>query len=283
MSTGRISIHWALTPAIAWAIGTGLLLAITWRQGGFRAHEDAQALYDSGTRAALTGDWASAVLDLRRAQRITPGLLPLADSLALRIDANLDEARRSVAAARADQASPRPAAPPPAGESSSATNSRPFSDRLLAAARAVPLALRVLIAASLAGLVLTLVAIRAFRVAAGAPKRPSGAVTLLVALMAALAGAIAAVDLLADRQRNEAVLLRAELLRTGPDDLTYPPVTPTPLPPGTEVLLGKPTNDGRWVRVRLRTGAATTHPAGWLPRSAVEEVQRRDVKSDVRQ
>jgi hypothetical protein len=288
MRTARVSRWWSALPLAVWCVCAVGAVAALYVSGAFRVQPTAADLYDSGTRAAIAGDLPRAIIDLRRAQRISGGLLPLAGSLSARIDSNLAEARARVAAARVTEGQESEATPrlttdaadsPRPGSLKTAGDHRPTSDRVLAITRAVPISVRAAAATMLLALLIAIAAMRSFSVAAGMQPRPRPLVAAAVALAAALAAGFAFVDRIADSRQVEAVLLRAEVPRSGPDDLTYPPALAAAFPAGTELLiLGKSEND-RWVRI-ARAGSNTpassaatgtsVDSAMWIPRSAIE-------------
>jgi len=284
MTTARISTKWAMLPLIVWLIVSAVAITALSRRGDFRSPADATSLYDSGTRAAQGGDHARAVLDLRRAQRLTPGLLPVGGSLAARLDGNLTEVRARIAAAPSSPGdSPDPsdpaAAPPPQQAASATTIDRPASDRILAAVRMVPWPARVATTAVLLGLLIALAAMRAFCIAAGMSPRPPRFTLAMFTIVALLAACFSAADRVLDSRRVEAVLLQPEVARSGPDNLTYPPAVAAAFPAGTEFLILGANEDGRWVRVahvaspRFAAAASTrsVQPL-WLPRNLIEQV-----------
>lgn len=280
MRSPRIAESWRFLPLITWVAIAAVVAVLLWQSGGFRSDADARALYDSGTRAAMTGDLPRAVLDLRAAQRVTPGLLPSHDSLAARIDGNLAEVRARVAA-RADAGSQNDAGErvqTPAASSSvmNISAERAAGDRALALVRSVPLAARVYLAAALLGLLIALAAMRQFNSAAGRAVSPGAAPVLMAIAATIAAAAFAGADLLFDARHAEAVLTRTEVPRTGPDDLTYPPAAAAAFPAGFEVLVLGQSEDGRWVRVSKRNApqmsSQSAETALWLPRSATERI-----------
>jgi hypothetical protein len=293
MTLARVSPKWVIVPLLVWAVFAAIALVALFGQGAFLSSLNATARYDSGTRAAMAGDHARAVLELRRAQRVTPGLLPLAASLSARIDANLAEVRTRVASARVtpDPSLAGTSSSEAPGATTASTRSaitpefagRSLPDRMLAAVRAIPWGARATAAALLISLLVSLAAMRSLCVAAGARVRPGMTVVFAVGLLAILASAIALIDRVLDARRVEAVLLRQEVPRSGPDDLTYPPASAAAFPAGSEFLILAANEDGRWVRVVHVEALGTTrslgsNPAGpmWLPRSAIERVENSD-------
>ena len=82
-------------------------------------------------------------------------------------------------------------------------------------------------------------------------------------------------DKVHDARQQEAVLMRAEVPRTGPDDLTYPPVATSAWPAGTELVIEAADESGRWVRVvasDLDGPIAHSNAGAWLPRSAIAKI-----------
>lgn len=293
MTLARISPKWAIVPLLVWAICAVMVVAALWGQGAFRAPFNATAQYDSGTRAAIAGDYARAVLELRRAQRITPGLLPFAGSLSARIDANLAEVRARVAVARTTSdptlaATSSPEVPSATSTSTRSTlapdaDRRSLPDRMLAAVRAIPWGARATASGLLIALLVALAAMRSFCVAAGVRTRPRAVVVSAVGLLALFASAMAAIDRVLDARAVEAVLLRQEVPRSGPDDLTYPPASAAAFPAGSEFLILSANEDGRWVRVAHVEALGSTRALGsspaapmWLPRSAIERIDSSD-------
>lgn len=293
MTLARISPKWAIMPLLVWAVFAAIALATLFGQGAFRAPLNATARYDSGTRAAIAGEHARAVLELRRAQRVTPGLLPLAGSLSARIDANLAEVRTRVASARVtpDPSLAGTSSSEAPGATTASTRStlapelvgRSLPDRVLAFVRAIPWGARVTASALLISLLVSLAAMRSLCVAAGARVRPGMTVVFAVGLLAILSSAIALIDRVLDARTVEAVLLAPQVPRTGPDDLTYPPASAAEFPAGSEFLILSANEDGRWVRVVHVEALGSTRslgssPAGpmWLPRSAIERVDNSD-------
>lgn len=270
---------WAWTPLVLWAVC--VVVAVVWSRGSFVFDAGARAAshYDAGTRAAMSGDLGHAVLELRRAQALHAPWWRDADALGDRIEGNLREARRRVAAAAVG-----------AGEgvvpgADSATveargQGRPLGEVALAYVRSVPLSARIATAAAAAGLAFALGASRLLaRGAAGSrsARPPPWSPWLAACLAAALAG-VAAVDGVVDARRGETVLVRAVLPRQGPDDLTYAPAAAVALPAGSEARVVGRTTDGLWVRLAPSResgpgGVATAAGGlGWAPASAVEMV-----------
>ncbi len=268
MRTPRIAPAWSMLPLALWLLATVLACVLLARAGAFTHPVSARDLYDSGTRAALAGDHARAVLDLRRAQRLSPGLLPIGEALGARIDHNLAEVRRRIA--QPGSQVPTSASPSPTERGTG--SDRPFSDRLLAFVRAASFPLRLAAAASLCGLALSLLAVRALRVAAGLPAHPRQSIVIAAFLTAFAAGVFAVADQYADSRTVEAVLVAEATPRSGPDDLLYPPASTAAWPAGTEVVIRGVDTDGRWLRVAPANAPLNTAAAYWLPRAALEPV-----------
>ncbi len=278
---GLVSARWSLFPLPIWAACVCATLVFLWSGGRLERTAGPRDLFDAGTHAAIRGDVVQAVVNLRSAQRISPGLLPIGaiPTLTDRIDANLAEVRARVDAARqrvpADgEVGAGPAQPVRTGPGVSENlSTRPLSDRLVAALRAVPWMVRLWSAGALTGLLVTLAAMRSFRVAAGLRPLPGVRVLLCAAVAASAAVVFATVDRVVDARRIEAVLVRPEISRTGPDDLTHPPSVQTAWPVGTEFLILGVSDDGRWARVRradsprLGDAAVATH---WVPVRSLE-------------
>lgn len=281
MKSARIPATWSFAPLIAWAVTAGIAAVVLWNAGGFRSDLDARQRYDSGTRAAMAGDLPRAVIELRAAQRFTPGLLPMRGSLAARIDGNLAEVRARVAvtppASVASDAPARTIAASSGGASAKPLRleaERSVGDRALAAVRSVPTAMRAYAAAVLLGLAAAFAAVRQFRAAAACPVWPGRAAVAVSMLLAFCAAGVAVVDRVLDARHVEAVLIRAEVPRTGPDDLLYPPAAAAAFPAGSELVIRAESQDRRWVRAGRPTRAAASEGGGepgfWFPRSAVE-------------
>jgi hypothetical protein len=274
----RISTRWFVLPLALWALCACVSAAWLWQIGEYRSGASTRALYDSGTKAAMKNDLARAAVDLRRAQRIAPGILPLGDSLGHRIDSNLAEVRRRVAQSARPDPESSAEVPPGDGTTVSAAvqnnDSRSKSDRALALVRAVPLPARFWLAAAAVGLLVSLAAARSLRVASGARAWPRAMPMVTGGFVAAAAAAFAVIDRVHDVREPEAVLMRAEVPRTGPDDLTYPPAATFALPAGTELLVRGRNEDGRWTRVVPLDGqpSADTAAGMWLPSAAIERI-----------
>lgn len=270
---------WAWTPPVLWVVC--VVVAVVWSRESFVFDAGARAAghYDAGTRAAMSGDLGRAVLELRRAQAMHAPWWRDADALGDRIEGNLREARRRVAAAAVGAGEGvAPSADPATVEGRG--QGRPLGEVALAYVRSVPIFVRIALAAAAAGLAFALGASRllARGTADSRSARPPPWSPWLAACVAAAFAGIAAVDGVVDARRGEAVLVRAVLPRQGPDDLTYAPAAAVALPAGSEARVIGRTADGLWVRLaptrQSGTGGVATAAAGagWAPASAVEMV-----------
>ena len=217
----------------------------------------ARVLSNAGAAHHLAGDFGPAMLDLRRAELLSPAT----PNLRVRLAATR-------AAVRTDSAAP--ATPPASAHEADLADlardlalSAPHQWLWRAASLGYAcfwsaLLLRLLIPHDLA-------------------RKPGPAILVaLAALFAIPAGAIAALHFRDASAATQAVVLHESIGRSEPDDLTGAPSSPAPLKPGSEirVLAERSGGDGRtWIRIApIDAPSAPDDSPIWIPESAAARV-----------